>query len=124
MDFNRVVLIGRLGKDPEVKSLPTGMQVVSFSLATNRKQKDQKVTDWHNVTCFAKTAENAAKFLNKGSLALVEGNLQYDAWEKDGVKRTTTKIVASNVLALSSAEKKPEAAPSTSGSDDDFGIPF
>lgn len=125
-DFNKVILIGRLGKDPESKATPTGLQIAGFSLATGSKLKDQQVTEWHNVTCFGKTAEFVSKYLAKGARAMVEGSIRYESWEKDGVKQYRTKIIASNVMSLSekkevgqTPEKQLEQA-----FDDFTGIPF
>lgn len=87
MDLNEVILLGRLGRDPESKELPT-TKLTTFSVATTRKWKDgrgewQEQTDWHDVKCFGKTAEIAAK-LRKADKVLIKGALTVEQWEKDG----------------------------------------
>ena len=96
------MIYGNLTRDPEMKALPSGMQVCSFSLATNRIYNDrdgkrQESVDYHNITVFGKTAENCAKFLKKGASAYVEGSLRTNSWEKDGVKQYRTEIIADRV---------------------------
>lgn len=96
--MNKVTLIGRLGKDPETKTLDGGNSVTSFSLATTEKYKNkageyQDATEWHNVTMWGKTGENFAKYHNKGDMACVSGKITTRSWEKDGVKKYTTEIV-------------------------------
>ena len=102
MYLNKAMIFGNLTRDPELKSLPSGMQVCSFGLATNRVYNDrdgnrQEQTDFHNITVFGKQAENTAKYLTKGSSAYVEGRLQTRSWEADGVKHYRTEIVADRV---------------------------
>lgn len=100
MYFNRAIIIGNLTRDPELKSLPSGIQVATIGLATNRVWKDkngakQESTDYHNVVVFGRQAETAAQFLRKGSSALVEGRLQTRSWDSpDGKKNYRTEIVA------------------------------
>jgi len=103
--INKVFLIGRLGKDPELKYTPGGKAVCNFSLATSEKWKDQsgewqEKTEWHRCQAWGKIAENAAKWLNKGKLAYVEGKLQTRSWEKDGQTHYTTEIVVREWQAL------------------------
>lgn len=111
--INKVTLIGTLGRDPEVRSMPVGGLVANLSLATdesyNDKQTGQKVeqTEWHRLTVYGKLAEIAQQYLKKGSKAYFEGKLKTREWEKDGVKRYTTEIVVSEMLMLDS---KPQAA--------------
>lgn len=102
MYLNKAMIFGNLTRDPELKSLPSGMQVCSFSLATNRVYNDrdgnrQEATDFHNVVVFGKQAENSAKYLSKGNSAYVEGRLQTRSWDKDGQKQYRTEIVADRV---------------------------
>lgn len=102
MYLNKAMVYGNLTRDPEMKSLPSGMQVCSFSLATNRVYKDregnrQEQTDYHNVVVFGRQAETSAQYLKKGSGAFVEGRLQTRSWDKDGVKQYRTEIVADRV---------------------------
>jgi len=101
MNFNKVILVGRLTRNPEVKVLPSGQQVASFGLATDRfytdksGQKQQK-TEFHNIVAFAKIAEIASQYLKTGSLALIEGRLQTRNWQDatTQTKRYRTEIIA------------------------------
>jgi len=99
MNLNKVFLIGRLTKDPQVKSLPSGQQVANFGMATDRfyfdknKQKQQQ-TEFHNIVMFGKLAEIASQYLKKGSLVMIDGRLQTRSWEdSSGNKRSRTEIV-------------------------------
>jgi len=98
MSMNRVTLLGRLGNDPEVRSIQDGTQVANFSLATSEKWKDkngekQEKTEWHRCVAWGKTGENIGKYFKKGSEILVEGSLQTRSWDdKEGNKRYTTEI--------------------------------
>lgn len=96
------MVYGNLTRDPEMKSLPSGINVTTFSIATNRVYNDrdgnrQESTDFHNIVVFGKQAENVAKYLTKGSSAFVEGRLQTRSWETDGHKNYRTEIVADRV---------------------------
>ena len=102
MYINKAMIYGNLTRDPEVKSLPSGMQVCSFSLATNRVYKDrdgkkQESTDYHNIAVFGRQAETCGQYLKKGAGAFVEGRLQTRSWDKDGVKQYRTEILADRV---------------------------
>jgi single-strand DNA-binding protein len=102
MYLNKAMIYGNLTRDPEMKSLPSGTQVTSFSIATNRVYNDrdgkrQESVDYHNIVVFGKQAETVSKYLKKGSGAYVEGRLQTQSWEKDGVKHYRTEIVADRV---------------------------
>lgn len=102
MYLNKAMIFGNLTRDPELKSLPSGMQVCTFSLATNRVYNDrdgnrQEQTDYHNVVVFGRQGENSAKYLTKGNSAYVEGRLQTRSWDADGVKHYRTEIVADRV---------------------------
>src|SRR4030066_2103707 len=105
---NKALLIGRLGKDPEVRYTPDGTMVTNFNLATDEQWKDkngEKVqkTEWHRIVTFGKLAEICGIYLVKGKLIFVEGRIQTRSWEdKDGVKRFTTEIIASNMQMLDS----------------------
>ena len=109
--LNKVMLIGRLGRDPELKTTQSGKSVCTFTLATDTGYGDNKKTDWHNITVFDKTADNCAKYLHKGSPAYVEGRISYDAYEKDGIKHTTTKIIANTVLFIATSKVNAQAPP-------------
>jgi single-strand DNA-binding protein len=102
MYLNKAMIYGNLTRDPEMKALPSGMQVCSLSIATNRVYVDrdgkkQENTDYHNVVVFGKQAETSAKWLAKGSGVYVEGRLQTRSWDKDGQKQYRTEIVADRV---------------------------
>jgi single-strand DNA-binding protein len=102
MYLNKAMVYGNLTRDPELKALPSGMNVCSMSIATNRVYNDrdgnrQESTDYHNITVFGKQAENCSKYLFKGSSAYVEGTLRTNSWEKDGVKHYRTEIIADRV---------------------------
>lgn len=104
MNLNKVFVLGNLTRDPEIKNLPSGQSVASFGLATNRfftdkdGQKQQRV-EFHNIVLFGKLAETAKSFLNKGSLALVEGRLQTRSWDdqQSGAKKSKTEIVGERI---------------------------
>lgn len=99
--LNSIHLIGRVGADLEVKTLANDKKVVSFSLATSKKVGEKEYTQWHTIEAWNAQAENMSKFLKKGSLVHIEGELNYDSFEKDGVKKTTAKIAAVSFNALS-----------------------
>jgi single-strand DNA-binding protein len=110
--INKAILVGRLGRDPEVRYTPDGMMVTNFTLATDEQWKDKsgektQKTEWHRIVTFGKLAEICGKYLVKGKLVFVEGRIQTRSWEdKDGVKRFTTEIVASNMQMLDSRGQK------------------
>jgi single-strand DNA-binding protein len=103
---NKVILVGNLGSDPELRFLPSGDAVANFTLATNEKWRDkagnnQERTEWHRIVVWSRTAENCTRYLHKGSSVYIEGKLQTREWEdKDGHKRWTTEIVARAVQFL------------------------
>jgi len=102
MYLNKALIIGNLTRDPELKSLPSGMAVATFGVATNRVYKDrdgnkQESTEFHNIVVFGRQAETTAQYLKKGSSALIEGRLQTRSWESDGQKKYRTEIVADRV---------------------------
>jgi len=138
---NRVILIGNLGRDPELRYLQSGQAVTSFSVATNdrwtdREGKPQERTEWHRVVVWGKQAENCANYLAKGRSVYIEGRLQTREWEdKEGQKRQTTEIVAQTVQFLGgrdgagSGPRAGGASPvrehdSASAPPDDKDIPF
>jgi len=104
---NKVILVGRLGKDPEVRSLENGATVANFTMATSETYKDKttgekkEITDWHNIVLWRGLAEIAQKYLHKGDMIYVEGKLRTRSWEKDGVTRYTTEIIGDNMTMLS-----------------------
>lgn len=103
MYLNKAFVIGNLTKDPEMKSLPSGIKVTTFSLATNRVWKNkegvkQENTDFHNIVVFGRQAETSAQYLKKGANALVEGRMTTRSWEaQDGTKKYKTEIVADSI---------------------------
>jgi single-strand DNA-binding protein len=104
--LNKVMLIGHLGKDPELRYTPGGAAVATVSLATNEPYKDkegnwQERPEWHRLVIWNKQAENAAEYLKKGSQVFVEGRLQTRSWQdKDGQKHYTTEIIVQNFQIL------------------------
>lgn len=95
--FQKVTILGALGKDIEMSYTPGGMAVASFSMATSKKKKDgTEVTSWHRLKAFGKTAEVLAQYVGKGSQLFIEGELSYGEYEKDGIKRYTTDILVSS----------------------------
>jgi single-strand DNA-binding protein len=107
---NKVILIGNLGADPELKYTPSNRPVCNLSVATNEVFKDkggqrQERTEWHRVTVWGEQAENCSKYLAKGRTVYVEGRLQTRSWDdKDGKKRYSTDVVADRVVFLSGGE--------------------
>jgi single-strand DNA-binding protein len=103
MGINKVILLGNLGKDPEVRYTPQQMAICRFSLATGERKKDQTGqwvdhTEWHNVVAFGRTAENCARFLKKGRQVFVEGRIRTNKWQdKEGRDRYTTEILADTI---------------------------
>lgn len=104
---NKVILVGRLGKDPEVRNLDNGATVANFTMATSESYKDKttgekkEITEWHNIVLWRGLAEVAAKYLHKGDMIYVEGRLRTRSWEKEGVTRYTTEIIGDNMTMLS-----------------------
>lgn len=104
---NKVILVGNLGKDPELKYTPQGTAVAKFSLATSDKYKDkagewQERTEWHNIVAWARTAEVAAEYLKKGSTVFIEGRLRTDSWDdkETGQKKYRTEIIVNELVML------------------------
>jgi single-strand DNA-binding protein len=102
MYLNKAIVIGNLTRDPEMKAIPNGSKVTTFSVATNRVWKDkngarQEGTDYHNIVVFGTQAENVARYLTKGSSVLVEGRMTTRSWDKDNVKHYRTEIIADHV---------------------------
>lgn len=102
MYLNKALLYGNLTRDPELRALPSGMNVVNFSIATNRTFKDrdgkkQEQTDFHNIVVFGRQADTVNQYLKKGSSVFVEGRMQTRSWEKEGQKMYRTEVVADRV---------------------------
>jgi single-strand DNA-binding protein len=130
--INKAILIGRLGKDPDVRYTPDGTMVTTFRLATDEQWKDkngEKVqrTEWHQIVTYRKLAEICGNYLVKGKLVFIEGRIQTRTWEdKEGVKRYTTEIIANDMKMLDSkGQNKTEDASfdATSGSSNDGNTP-
>jgi single-strand DNA-binding protein len=108
MSVNKAILVGHLGKDPEVRYMPSGEAVANVTLATSESWKDksgekQEKTEWHNIVFFKRLAEIAGEYLKKGSLIYVEGRITTEKWtDKEGKDRYTTKIVANEMKMLGS----------------------
>jgi len=106
MSVNKVILVGRLGRDPETRYTSSGQAVANFSVATDETYKDragerQKRTEWHKIVVWGKQAEIAQQYLKKGSLVFIEGRIQSREWQdKEGQKRTSFEIVANNFRML------------------------
>jgi single-strand DNA-binding protein len=106
MSFNKVILIGNVGKDPEVRHLETGTVVSSFTLATTERFRNkagelQDQTEWHNIVCWRNLAELSEKYIKKGAQIFVEGKIRTRSWQdQTGAKRYTTEIVADNIRLL------------------------
>lgn len=116
---NKVILLGNLGRDPELRNMPNGDAAVAVSLATTRKWKDkggekQEETEWHRVTAFGRTAEVICEYVKKGDPLYVEGRLRTRKWtDKDGVEKYTTEIVVDQMQLLGnhSAPQREQSAP-------------
>ena len=143
--LNKVILIGNLGRDPETRYLPNGDAVANISVATTETWKDksgekQEKTEWHRVTLYRRLGEIAGEYLKKGSAVYIEGRIEYREYEKDGVKRYSTDIIASEMKMLgsrsgagggdatdrdggSSYSDRPTRAPATAGAGSGGGAP-
>jgi len=117
--FNRIIVVGNLGKDPELRYSPQGLPICSFSLATNERQKDSKTgevienTIWYRANIFGRKAETAAQYLQKGAPVYVDGKLKPEEWtDRDGNKRFTLNINASDFNFIGSSASR-EDAPQT-----------
>ena len=136
--INKVILIGNLGRDPEVRYTPNGVAIANFSIATSEEWKDkdtgekQERTEWHRIVAWRRLGEICGEYLHKGSQVYIEGRLQTREWEdRDGNKRYTTEVVAQNMQMLgkpsregraeSQEERYPDEEPISIPDDD---IPF
>ncbi len=130
---NKVILVGNLGADPEMRYTASGTAVCKFRIATTEKYKDrqgnmQERTDWHRVTVWGKLAEICGQYLAKGKQVYIEGRLEYGSYEKDGVKHYTTDIIANTMQMLGGPgnrvqEPEPPFGPPEGGVPEDD-IPF
>ena len=123
---NKVILVGRLGRDPEVRHLESGATVANFSMATSETYKDRQTgekreqTEWHNIVLWRGLAEVAEKYVKKGDMIYIEGKLRTRSWEKDGVTRYTTEVVGDNMTMLGGGSS---AAGSGGMQQKDYGAP-
>ena len=121
MGVNKAILLGNLGKDPEVRYTQAQMAICNFSLATGERKKDQTGTwvdhtEWHNIVTFGKTAENCAQYLKKGKQVYIEGKIQTRKWQdKEGRDRYTTEILANTVQFIGGARGTDTSASNDSG---------
>jgi single-strand DNA-binding protein len=149
MSFNKIIIVGNLGRDPELRYTPQGVAVCDFSMATNEKKRDksgelQEVATWFRITLWRNQAENAAKYLKKGSQVYIEGRLSQEEWtDRDGNTRQTLSVQASEMHFIGSRgdagsysqsepgeaefagpanETAPQPSAKAAGADDD--IPF
>jgi single-strand DNA-binding protein len=136
--INKVILVGHLGRDPEIRTLDTGAKVASFSLATSETYKNKEgqkidMTEWHNIVVWRGLADIAEKYLKKGNLVYLEGRIKTRSYEKDGIKKYMTEIVADTMQMLGGRKdadvaettedtgNEPEASSSEPAGDD---LPF
>ena len=118
--INKVILIGNLGNDPDVRSTQGGSMIATLSIATTSSRKDrdgnwQDKTEWHRVKIFGKTAETAQRFLTKGSQVYIEGHIEYGSYDKDGVKHYTTDIICDDMQMLGGRGGEGGGAPREGG---------
>ena len=128
---NRVFLIGRLGRDPEIKYTASGVAVANFSIATSEEWKDketgekQEKTEWHNIIAWRRLGEICGEYLSKGSQVYIEGSIQTDKWEdKEGNTRYTTKINAHKMQMLGARGGQRPSGQRDEGAPEDSTIPF
>lgn len=118
---NKAILLGRLGKDPEIKYTPSGMAIANFTMATSENFKDkdgqkQERTEWHRIVTFGKLAEICGEYLAKGKQVYIEGRIQTRSWDdKDGNKKYTTEIVANTMQMLGKPDEKGKDSGNMSG---------
>lgn len=127
MSFNKIILVGNLGRDPELRYTPQGDAVCSFSMATNERKKDkageyQDVTTWFKVTLWRQQAENAAKYLSKGKQVYIEGRLRVEDWtDRDGNTRQSLEVTATDMHFIGT--RGDEGHGSSSPDEGDFAPP-
>lgn len=129
MSFNKITVVGNLGRDPELRYTPQGNAVCNFSIATNEKKRDkagemQDVTTWFRVTLWGKQAENASKYLTKGSPVYIEGRLRVEEWtDRDGNNRYTLEVQGSDMQFLSGGARSDEYSGGASSGEAEFAGP-
>jgi len=110
--INKVILLGRIGKEPELKHSSSGLEICRFSVATSKKIKGEQKTEWHNITAFGKLAEIVGKYCAKGSLVYIEGEISSsEATNKEGVKIRFYGIIANTIQMLDKKEKTEGVSP-------------
>lgn len=125
MSFNKIIIVGNLGRDPDLRYTPQGVAVCSFSMATNEKRKDksgelQDITTWFKVTLWRQQAENAAKYLTKGSPVYIEGRLKIEEWtDRDNNNRFTLDVQATDMHFISAGSQAGGGDYSGGGHDDE-----
>ena len=121
MSFNKIIIVGNLGRDPELRYTPQGVAVCDFSMATNERKRDksgemQEVATWFRVTLWRNQAENAAKYLKKGSQVFIEGRLSLEEWtDRDGNTRQTLQVNATDMHFIGSRGDVPSSSGDDSG---------
>lgn len=129
-----MILVGRLGKDPDVRTLESGATVANFTMATSESYRDKntgerkEITEWHNIVLWRGLADVASKYLHKGDMVYIEGKLRTRSWEKEGVTRYTTEVIGDNMTMLSpkpsggggSGEYAPTSSSGSRSGADDF----
>ena len=124
MSFNKIIIVGNLGRDPELRYTPQGTAVCSFSMATNEKRRDkvgdfQDVTTWFRVTLWGKQAETASKYLTKGSPVYIEGRLRIEEWtDRDGQTRQSLEVNATDMQFISGGSRADDAGAGGSAQSD------
>jgi len=127
--INKAILVGRLGGDPEVRYTPSGTAVANFTVATSERWKDkntgemQERTEWHRIVAWNRLGEICGEYLSKGRQVYIEGRLQTRSWEKDGVTRYTTEIIATEMKMLGSKGSSDSSRPSTSPEPQEYSGP-
>ena len=126
MSFNKIIVVGNLGRDPELRYTPQGTAVCDFSVATNEKKRDkagemQEVVTWFKVTLWGKQAEVASKYLTKGKPAYIEGRLRVEEWtDRDGKTRQTLEVNGTDLQFIGGGQNDNQSSHSDSESENDF----
>lgn len=121
---NKVILIGRVGQDPEIKDTNSGIKIANFSLATSEKYKDEEKTQWHRCVAFGKLTGVIESYVKKGDLLYIEGTINYESWEKDGETKYATKIKVWSIQMLGSKSSPTEEPKTTTPAPIDKDVPF
>ena len=127
--INKAIIVGRLGRDPELRYTPDGTAVANFSVATSEEWKDKNSgekkerTEWHRIVAWRRLGEICGEYLSKGRQVYIEGKLQTRSWEQDGVTRYTTEIVATDVQFLGGRDDAAAGGRRSSGGGGDQGYP-